>query len=658
MSGAKHGGADLRSRRKRLASKPPRPVPPEARTRATERTLRLRGEIAVRPAALLAAALGLFLTGALVGVAATAWLDLDRLLAGPEILAEAPAAPALDPALATSPPPAIESPNAEPPDAEPPIAEPPIAEPEVANALPEEPVAEREAAEAASGQEPASLADEPPAPTETASLEAAPPAAQPPPMEPEPVEATRPPSAAELAPAPPPEENSGAAPSPESAEIASLSVSRLDERPTAAEPDADSTAATVLATAEAESAEPEPGPAGPIVAAGALDAEPEQPVAAADAPPLPEADPTIHTILQEGVTLSELLPRAVLSRSPPAKPEAPSLLAPPTPTARPQPVTADLPGLGSSGEAAAEPPAIELAALPRETGDLPEAPVAEPPVKTRVLVMPEARPESPERDLAPAAGTTGLPTWQRFAVAAQDGPSNAPMIALVIDDLGLNGPNTRRTVALPAPLTLAFLTYAPNLKRITAAARERGHELLVHLPMEPEDGKEDPGPRALLAGMGEAEITEHLSWGLSRFEAYVGLNNHMGSKFTASAPGMAVVMAEVRRRGLLFLDSVTSPGSVAGATARRLNVPFATRDVFIDNQHDDPGSIRRQLERLEAVAHRQGYAVGIGHPHRATLAVLERWIPEVRKRGVRLMPISAVVRHRIKLAAGGEGQAG
>jgi hypothetical protein len=238
------------------------------------------------------------------------------------------------------------------------------------------------------------------------------------------------------------------------------------------------------------------------------------------------------------------------------------------------------------------------------------------------------------------------------------GPVDAPMIALVIDDLGLNGPNTRRTIALPGPLTLAFLTYAPNLKRVTEAARERGHELLVHLPMEPEDADQDPGPKALMADMNGAEIMERLTWGLSRFDGFVGLNNHMGSKFTASEPGMTVVMAEVRRRGLLFLDSMTARGTFGGRTARGLGVPYAERDVFLDNDYESPMPIRRQLALLEEVASRQGYAVGIGHPHRSTLDVLEAWIPQAQARGFRLIPISAVVRHRTRIAADEAGKAG
>ena len=109
-------------------------------------------------------------------------------------------------------------------------------------------------------------------------------------------------------------------------------------------------------------------------------------------------------------------------------------------------------------------------------------------------------------------------------------------------------------------------------------------------------------------------------------------------------------MDELRRRGLLFLDSITSSRSVGAETAGRFGVPFAERDVFLDNDWTDREAIRGQLAQLESIARRRGYAVGIGHPHPTTLEVLADWLPEARARGLALVPISAIVRHRIGVA--------
>ncbi len=249
----------------------------------------------------------------------------------------------------------------------------------------------------------------------------------------------------------------------------------------------------------------------------------------------------------------------------------------------------------------------------------------------------------------PTTTTADSPAWQRFAVPAAN-LGTRPMIAVVLDDLGLNRPGTRRAIALPGPLTLSFMTYAEGLGRMAGQARAAGHELMLHVPMEPRDASYDPGPNVLGSDLPDAELARRLDWGLERFDGFVGVNNHMGSRFTASPRGMAAVMGALKSRGLLFLDSVTSPASVGAAMARYAGVAYAERDVFLDNEWSDRAAIARQLERLEIVALRRGSAIGIGHPHRATLDVLVRWLPEARARGFAIVPISAVVRHRLGIA--------
>ena len=283
---------------------------------------------------------------------------------------------------------------------------------------------------------------------------------------------------------------------------------------------------------------------------------------------------------------------------------------------------------------------LETAAGP-VTND-PAAPVGAT-IQQAALPMPDL-PDLPDLEHGSQAA------WQRFAVPVV-APGARPMIAVVLDDLGLNRAGTNRAIALPAPLTLAFMTYAEGLPRMAARARRAGHELMLHVPMAPRDPATDPGPNVLRVELTPAELARRLDWGLGRFEGFVGVNNHMGSRFTASRQGMAPVMAALRARGLLFLDSVTSGASVGAAMARRAGVPYAARDVFLDNESSDRAAIARQFARLEAVARRRGSAVGIGHPHRATLDVLARWLPEARARGFAIVPVSAIVRHRQGLGA-------
>jgi len=241
----------------------------------------------------------------------------------------------------------------------------------------------------------------------------------------------------------------------------------------------------------------------------------------------------------------------------------------------------------------------------------------------------------------PLVERSRLPAWRKYAAPAPafDG---RPQIAVVIDDVGLDRRRSARAIRLPGAVTLAFLPYADGVQEQAQEARRGGHELLVHLPMEALDRGADPGPNALYTHLDEAEIVARVRANLDRFAGYVGVNNHMGSRFTGFQPGMELLMAELRSRGLLFLDSRTSGDSVAYRTARRHGLPSAARDVFLD--HDEGGeNVAQQLRAVEDVARRHGAAIAIGHPLDATLDQLERWIPTLEQRGFQLAPLSALI---------------
>ena len=235
------------------------------------------------------------------------------------------------------------------------------------------------------------------------------------------------------------------------------------------------------------------------------------------------------------------------------------------------------------------------------------------------------------------------PSWLRHAVTTRLADER-PVIAIVIDDMGLNRSNTRAFNDLPAPLTLSFLPYAGKIEAQTDAARKAGHELMVHLPMEPL-GSAWPGPEALITSLSHDEFVERLETNLDRIKDYVGVNNHMGSRLTADRGRMDLVMRELRKRDVLFLDSKTNSSSVASEMASRNGVPNTTRDVFLDHVIDID-KIRDQMDLIERIAHRTGSAVAIGHPHTATIEALKDWLPTLTERGFALAPLSAVIARR------------
>ena len=235
--------------------------------------------------------------------------------------------------------------------------------------------------------------------------------------------------------------------------------------------------------------------------------------------------------------------------------------------------------------------------------------------------------------------------WRQYASNLPHDLTNKAAIAIVLDDLGLDQLRTKQVMKLPPPLTLALIPYGNHLQQHSLRARALGHEVIVHLPMEPINSKTNPGKNALLTTLTDEELQERVSWNLAQFSGFVGVNNHMGSKFTAWQPGMKIVMQALKKRGLLFLDSKTTTNTRGKFTAAKLGVPYAARDIFLDNKNDEK-AIRRQLKRLEDVAQENGVAVGIGHPYDTTIRELRDWIPIAKKRGFSFIPVTAIIKKR------------
>ena len=217
-----------------------------------------------------------------------------------------------------------------------------------------------------------------------------------------------------------------------------------------------------------------------------------------------------------------------------------------------------------------------------------------------------------------------------------------PRVAIVIDDLGLNPSLTERAIKLPAAVTLSFFPYGPQIQDQVRRAREAGHEVLLHLPMEPL-GQAHPGKGALMTAMKPDEIRVRLEEDLNAFSGYDGVNNHMGSKFTAEPAGMDIVMKALKERDLFFLDSRTTTRSIGERMARENGLLAASRQVFLDNDETSE-AVKAQLEQTIALARREGNAIAIGHPHPAVLKALEEGLPVVENQGLALVPVRELIR--------------
>lgn len=252
------------------------------------------------------------------------------------------------------------------------------------------------------------------------------------------------------------------------------------------------------------------------------------------------------------------------------------------------------------------------------------------------------------KDAPPSAAPEGMDQWRNFAVPAPDS-KGLKKIVLIIDDMGLSRKYTAAIEALPPPLTLAYLPYAPNVDKQAARAGAAGHELLIHTPMEPLREGINPGPLALLDGMKDKDFHAMLDKIFASFEGYVGINNHMGSRLTQDKKAMDMVMSRLAERGLIFVDSKTIRASVASDIAAQKGLYFADRDVFLDHKNT-PEFVAGALARVEKIAQKRGVAIAIGHPKKVTVEALEAWIPTLKDKGFVLVPVSDVVQQRLGAA--------
>jgi polysaccharide deacetylase 2 family uncharacterized protein YibQ len=252
----------------------------------------------------------------------------------------------------------------------------------------------------------------------------------------------------------------------------------------------------------------------------------------------------------------------------------------------------------------------------------------------------EQTPAPPEQPLPPSLGNGVIVP----VVPEKQGslpPGHKAKIAIVIDDVGVDLRDSERAIKLPPQITLSFLPYAVRLREQTKQARDNGHELLLHMPMEPL-GHEDPGPGALLVDLPMRDLQQRFETALASFVGFDGVNNHMGSKFTAFGDGMTMVVDELQQRHLFYLDSRTSAASVGKQVAEQKGLPTISRDVFLDDDQS-AGAVRAQLAATERVARHKGYAVAIGHPHATTMDVLPEWIADAQRRGFELVPVNELV---------------
>lgn len=280
-----------------------------------------------------------------------------------------------------------------------------------------------------------------------------------------------------------------------------------------------------------------------------------------------------------------------------------------------------------------------------------------PSATTPVRPVPPRRPaesrlprQNPEASQSPAVVLpAALPPSVRQSAGGREGgaaepeTSDHPRVAVIFDDAGYSLRAAREVMALPRPVTISVLPGLPFSTPIAEEAASRGVQIILHLPVQPDNPALDPGPGEITVDMTDEAIARTVESDFATVPGAVGANNHMGSRGTADPRVMRAILGVVKAHDLFFVDSLTSPRSVAAQTARAMGVPTAVRAVFLDNQ-DDETYVRAQFHALIQAAQTRGQAIAIGHVGKVTARVLRDMLPEFDEAGIRFVPVSGLVR--------------
>lgn len=220
-------------------------------------------------------------------------------------------------------------------------------------------------------------------------------------------------------------------------------------------------------------------------------------------------------------------------------------------------------------------------------------------------------------------------------------------IVLIIDDFGNHGDGTDEILNLDIPVTAAVMPFLPYSKSDAQAAHDANLEVILHLPMEPNFGKKEwLGKRGITCDLDNEEIKAIVYDGLKEIKHAVGINNHMGSKAIQDKRIMKDILEVAKDKNLFFIDSKTSPSSVASETASQLNVPYLARDVFLDGTKD-VNHIKKQILKLGDIALKRGYAVGIGHVGveggKPTAKAIKSVYPTLTEKGIHFITASKLM---------------
>lgn len=225
--------------------------------------------------------------------------------------------------------------------------------------------------------------------------------------------------------------------------------------------------------------------------------------------------------------------------------------------------------------------------------------------------------------------------------------SDMPKVAILLGGMGLNAELTKKAISkLPGEVSFAFAPYGEDLQAQVNRARAQGHEIMLQLPLEPFGyPASNPGPKTLMTTSDANANLDALAWHMGRFAGYTGITNYMGAKFLTDVAALRPVLAEMKKRGLIFLDDGTANRSMSGEIGKIIGLPVKAGARVIDA---DPAeqNIEQALADLEAEAKASGLAIGTGTGLDVTIDAVDEWSRSLAEKGILLVPVSAAYRGR------------
>ncbi len=254
--------------------------------------------------------------------------------------------------------------------------------------------------------------------------------------------------------------------------------------------------------------------------------------------------------------------------------------------------------------------------------------------------MPSRPPLQHEKKHAVYSGAKTGPAEQPKAKPRVTGPGT---VAIIIDDMGRSTKEARSLLDIDLPITFSVIPGFAQAKSVAAIAHDRGGEVMVHMPMEPQGYPEKKLEKnGLLLSDSNEQLTAKVRAYLQDVPYAVGANNHMGSRFTEHEEKMQTVLQLLKGQDMFFIDSRTSPKSIGFTLARQMGLKAGTRQVFLDNVQD-VGAIRAQLQEAADTARRRGSAIAICHPYQTTIQALSGMMPLLKKEGITFVYASQLV---------------